>query len=58
MTADHKTLIGTIDLTPSWVGILPLLLAALQDGSDTAKTAAQAELRRMAQLADLYKERT
>jgi hypothetical protein len=44
---------GTIDLTPTWVAVLPLYLAALADGSPTAQSAARSELLRMAQLADM-----
>ncbi len=38
----------TIDMTPTWVGILPALLAAAANGN----AAANSELLRMAQLAD------
>lgn len=45
----------TIDMTPTWQGILPLLLAAVENGT-TAETRnnAMTELRRMAQIADDY----
>lgn len=44
----------TIDLTPTWVAVLPMLLAALEDGSDKGKAIAREELHRMAQAADAY----
>jgi hypothetical protein len=44
----------TIDITPTWSGVLPLLLAALEDGGFEARNAAMAELCRMAALADEY----
>jgi len=44
----------TIDCTPTWEGILPILVTGLLDGNDTAKQIAKEELRRMAQLADAY----
>ncbi len=40
-----------VDLTPTWVGVLPLLLAAAGNGSRTALQ----ELQRMARQADLLK---
>lgn len=44
----------TIDITPTWSGILPLLLVAYSEGTDKGRASALAELRRMAALADLY----
>jgi hypothetical protein len=47
--------VKTIDLTPSWEGILPLLLAVYSNGETVeAKQTAYAELSRMARLADKY----
>lgn len=46
----------TIDMTPTWSGILPLLLYSLENGGSEAKQAARTELRRMAQIADMYVE--
>lgn len=44
-------------LNPSWVSILPLLLASYCDGvSGEGRGVAMAELRRIAELADLYGE--
>jgi hypothetical protein len=43
-----------IDLTPSWQGVLRLLLTAYTDGSAKGSRMALEELVRMAELADLY----
>jgi hypothetical protein len=45
-----------LDMTPTWVGILPVYLAAFEDGNATGREAAKKELYRMAQLADKYAE--
>jgi len=44
--------VKTIDLTPTWAGILPGLIAALQDGTATGQKIAREELAKMARLAD------
>lgn len=44
--------VKTIDLTPTWSGILPTLLLLLQSGNMEGKATAAAELRKMAKLAD------
>lgn len=44
----------TIDMTPSWAGVLPIYLMALHDGSLEAQRGAREELTRMAGLADAY----
>lgn len=49
----HKH-VGTIDLTPTWEAILPILLAALEDGTDAGKKIAREELTRMAKAADAF----
>lgn len=49
-----KKLVGTIDLTPTWEAILPMFLTALDIGTAEGQAIARAELKRMAQLADLY----
>jgi hypothetical protein len=41
-----------IDLTPTWAGLLPALVAALQDGSPEGRGIAQAELLKLCQWAD------
>lgn len=43
-----------IDMTPTWEGILPILLDRLRNGGFNAQHNAQQELRRMAVLADKY----
>lgn len=43
-----------IDVTPTWSAILPLLLAVYKDGNFHGIKEAEGELRRMAELADLY----
>ena len=42
----------TIDITPTWRGVLPILLAAYTDGNATGRQTALAELYRMADIAD------
>ncbi len=42
----------TFDITPTWSGILPVLAAALQNGTAEGQRMAMEELKRMAQLAD------
>jgi hypothetical protein len=45
----------TIDLTPTWSGILPALLAVIANGETVeARKAAEQELARMARIADKY----
>jgi hypothetical protein len=39
-----------IDITPTWQGVVPLLIIGIENGS----TSARAELYRMAKLADAY----
>jgi hypothetical protein len=43
----------TIDCTPTWSAILPILLHAAADPRSAGHDGAMAELRRMAALADL-----
>lgn len=45
-----------IDMTPTWVGVLPILMAALEDATPEGKEIARQELYRMADLADRYVE--
>lgn len=42
----------TVDVTPTWLGILPLLITLLEAGSVDGKAEAMKELYRMAKLAD------
>ena len=46
----------TVDVTPTWQGILPALLALLQSDNPKSRQLAESELRRMAGLADGYVE--
>lgn len=50
-----KVKVGSIDLTPTWESILPVLLEVHNSAeTSTARQAAFNELRRMAQIADLF----
>lgn len=49
-----KKPIRTIDITPTWRAILPVLLAAYKDGTETGQRLALEELQRMATAADAY----
>jgi ribosome modulation factor len=42
----------TVDGTPTWVGLLPALLHVIENGPDSARDAAAAELRRLAATVD------
>ena len=46
----------TVDVTPTWQGILPALLTLLQSDNHKSRQVAESELRRMAGLADGYVE--
>lgn len=48
--------IGFLDLTPTWQGILPVMVLALTNGTPTGQRAAQEELARMADAADKWNE--
>ena len=43
---------ATIDITPTWAGILPALIFVIRDGTPEGQRAAMTELQRMAQAAD------
>ena len=45
-----------IDVTPTWTGMLPFLMALLADGNASGKQQAREELRRMAQAADRWND--
>jgi arylsulfatase A-like enzyme len=51
-----KTFVGTIDITPTWTGVLRFALPILEDPSQPAKVKEElrVELRRMAEIADAY----
>jgi len=42
----------TIDMTPTWEGILPVLITLIENGNATGRATAVDELRKMAKLAD------
>ena len=42
----------TINITPTWAGVLPALVTIIRDGNPEAYRAAMTELQRMAQAAD------
>jgi hypothetical protein len=44
----------TIDLTPTWRGILPVLIALIEKGNAEGRKAAVDDLERMATIADTY----
>lgn len=46
----------TIEITPTWSAVLPILLAAIENGTDHGRRMAREELARMAQAADKYNE--
>jgi len=45
-----------IDLTPTWTGIMPALIAALQNGSPVGENMAREELMRLAGIVDKQNE--
>lgn len=51
---NEKTQIGVVDLTPTWSAILPILLEAAHTPDNKGREAAMIELKRMAEIADLY----
>lgn len=51
-----RTPAGTVDLTPTWVGVLPIYITALTEGTPKGQQMAQEELRFMARVADLFNE--
>lgn len=44
----------TIDMTPTWEGMLPVYIAVIENGSFEGQRIAREELKRMAKLADAY----
>lgn len=56
MQNEETTVVGTIDCTPTWQGILPYYLLVLQDGTPEGQKIAKAELNHMAKVADMAKE--
>lgn len=50
----EKRFVGTIDLTPSWRSLIPMFIAAMQDGTPTGRAMARDELYRLADFADAH----
>jgi hypothetical protein len=42
----------TIDLTPTWCGVMPILIGVLESGTEVGKKSAREELYRMASIMD------
>lgn len=57
MSVKEKTLIGKIDLTPTWQGIVPALILLIENGNAEGRKFAQEELMRLAAFADSQKEK-
>lgn len=53
-TRKPTTEIKSINVSPTWLGILPFLLEVAVNGNKKNKKWAESELRRMAVLADLH----
>lgn len=47
----------TLDITPTWVGILPAIVAVIQNGTPQGRAAAISELQRLAATVDAMNER-
>jgi hypothetical protein len=45
---------NAIDVTPTWAAVLPILIAAIENGNEKGRKAAREELLRMAQAADKF----
>ena len=54
MTDNNKVGVETIDLTPTWSALLPVMFEVLEHGTPKSRDEIRGELRRMAQIADLY----
>lgn len=55
--AEPEAQAKTIDLTPTWSAVLPILLAAIESGNEEGRRIAKLELSRMAQAADQFNAR-
>jgi tryptophanase len=51
---NSEKVIRTIDVTPTWESILPILLMTIENGTSRGRKVAIEELTRMAQIADKY----
>lgn len=47
----------TIDITPKWAEIMPVIVALIRDGDEQGRKTATAELLRLARLMDEQNER-
>ncbi len=56
MSVKKKTLIGTIDCTPTWKSLVPWLITTIQSGSPISYQMAMEGLEGMAEAADKYVE--
>lgn len=53
-TITYRKPAGVIDLTPTWSALLPVMIAAIENGTASGRAIAIDELTRMAQIADEY----
>lgn len=51
-TQTEKTCVGTIDITPTWSSLIPVIVAAIQHGTPKGRDAAIVELKRLAKFVD------
>lgn len=51
-TQPEKTEPRTIDITPTWSSLVPVIVAAIENGTPIGRTAAIEELKRLAKFAD------
>ena len=49
---DGARQVGTIDLTPTWRGLVPLIVEGIRNGTDAGRAIAIEELYRLADFAD------
>lgn len=48
--------VGNKDLTPTWRGVMPIIINSIMDGGEIARKAAIEELYRLADFADARRE--
>jgi len=51
-----KIFAGTIDLTPKWAAVLPILIQAIENGKPDSRQFATEELQNMATAADMWND--
>lgn len=49
---EAKRKVGTVDMTPTWRGLMPALVAAIENGTPAGRQIAIDELNRLANFAD------